>query len=96
MPDHSHSPAPWQIEVGSGDYLAINDGEDRTVCTIDTDREWPYNDANLIRMAPELLESLEGAVQLLETPATARELDIYLDTFRNVIAEAKGRPRLAE
>lgn len=98
MPEPAHTPGPWGVEVGSGDYLAVTGPEDETICTVDNDRPGAYADATLLAQSPSLLECLEAAVGLLgqlpePVPPATR---IYLEAFRDAIAAARGGARLAE
>jgi hypothetical protein len=73
-----HTPGPWQL------------GDCSLVWT-ERDKEMSVANARLIAAAPELLEALEGIIDIGKRDLTNPKYDGYFRTAREAILKAKGR-----
>lgn len=98
-----HTPGPWFHHGPSGSQHTaggfINSTKERNgsplVCSVYGNDEQPHQaNSNLIAAAPDLLEALEGMMQVYGggtpwNPLTSTELELH-DLARKAIAKARG------
>jgi len=62
-----HTPGPWKIQNGKGEYEKVVTAENYIICRVYADSKdpgkWDYANARLIAAAPELLEALLSALE---------------------------------
>jgi len=96
-----HTPGPWTVggpnRVGE-EALGIIEGKDKYVVAdvwADVEELDARANANLIAAAPELLEKLSEAVELLEVDDDANTVGtdawVWLKQARELLAKADGR-----
>ena len=89
-----HTPGPWIIEA-QGIYA--NGGNKRVATAMSHEHEidWPTTKANarLIAAAPELLETLQAALEALRSSAGFDEISNAKEQARTVIAKATGESK---
>jgi hypothetical protein len=88
----SYTKGPWKW-----DRLWLEGFEDRTVLSIGNGYDGMYGgdepseeDAHLIAAAPELLEALQGIIDIGKRDLTNPKYDGYFESARAAIAKAKG------
>ena len=105
MSDSKHTPGPWKVHKGVSNYYMITSCDDVEIseCGGDFTMRDHQANANLIAAAPELLESCETMITLLENKFEPSAVSIensgwreggYLREqcakMRSAIAKAKG------
>lgn len=90
MTKHKHTPAPWEIEtIESEDCLSYA----ILGCQYESEKQ---ANARLIAAAPELLEALETACEIIRDSYGEEDVDIPSDcqavnVMERAIAKAKGK-----
>ncbi|WAX22818.1 hypothetical protein MAJJADAN_00056 [Pseudomonas phage Amjad_SA] len=97
-----HSVGPWKVIEANAPGVLYIQGPSQTLTIITTAIDLDFSDyvtrtadANLIAAAPELLEALEGFMDLIGASASRPSPDVQcrIDKSRAAIAKAKGQPQ---
>ena len=98
MSTYKHTPGPWYQDTGRNDPLSILTKERMLIAGVCYDPNrgiQPFANARLIASAPEMLDALQNAANVLAALATGQLDRVEKDSpallsARAVIAKAKG------
>ncbi|MGS6394294.1 hypothetical protein ACVG01_17090 [Pseudomonas aeruginosa] len=104
MSKQSHTPGPWEIERYSdgliqivGNIRAVSDHEEHVTTVVEAVTRGDEANARLIAAAPELLEALQGMIEVYGgqynddcLPKSSTELEL-IQQARAAIAKATGQ-----
>jgi len=88
---YTHTPGPWFFGTGWIGAGEIREG--RVIARVDN---YPYGDSEanirLLAAAPELLEALRAAIEVLRWEESGGKEERVYDAAVSAIAKAEGRP----
>lgn len=83
-----HTKGPWKVIKHSKGFEVFSKGEDVSVCEMSADDDQSLKNAHLIAAAPEMLEALTYALEIIEKKINVDDATLF--RFEEIIKKARG------